>query len=76
MNAFQVVAVNPVVPSYSLSHSEAAGLDHGRTGRLLGEPGRPSGSTTPTPSLDPNLNGQADESAVVASLGYKPKDGR
>lgn len=72
VNAFQVVAVNPVVPSYSLSHSEARAW-------IMVEKGAFSASLDglrlhySDPSLDPNLNGQANETAVVASLGYQPK---
>jgi len=74
VNAFSTAALDPSVPSYTLSHAEervwamaergalSASLDMLRFHYTAGE-------------ADPNLNGKSTESAITGSLGYKAKNG-
>jgi hypothetical protein len=74
VNAAQVQAVDLLVPAYSLSHSEARAW-------IMAEKGAYSASLDAIrlhyadPYLNPSLNGQSIESAIVGSVGYKAKNG-
>jgi hypothetical protein len=73
INADAAQSVNPLFPSYSLSHSEMRAW-------VMADRGSYSGSLDvirlqyTDADNNPNLNGQSAETAVVASLGYKVKD--
>jgi hypothetical protein len=66
--------VDLLVPAYSLSHSEARAW-------IMAEKGAYSASLDAIrlhyadPYLNPSLNGQSIESAIVGSVGYKAKNG-
>jgi hypothetical protein len=72
VNAFQVAAVDITTPAYSISHSEARAW-------IMAERGALSASLDgmrlhySDADVNPNLNGKAFESAIVGSLGYRPK---
>ena len=70
VNAFNVVEVDPSVPSYSLGHSEMrawAMVENGKFSATLDAIRLHYNS----PLTDPNLNGRAFETQLVGSVGYQ-----